>query len=102
MNRTSAALLCAALAAFLGTATAAFGAPTSPTPAPTVVPMASPTPVNAAQPTAVPTTLNLSQAEQIALASSPQLTFARAVVDQSQAGIGVARSGELPSIDASG
>ena len=103
MNRTSAALLCAALTAFLGMATAAFGAPTSPTPTPTMVPMTSPTqPASAAQPTAVPTTLNLSQAEQIALASSPQLTFARAVVDQSQAGIGVARSGELPLIDASG
>jgi outer membrane protein len=105
MNRTSVALLCAALTAFFVTATGALGAPR---PSPTPVMMPTPTPPTympgqvSASPSPSATLLTLSQAEDIALATSPQLALARAVVNQEQAGEGIARSGELPSINASG
>lgn len=50
-------------------------------------------------PSASPTLLTLSQAEEIALATSPQLALARATVEQEQAGVGIARSGALPDIN---
>ena len=56
------------------------------------------------QPQSVPspraTALSLAQAQQIAMASSPQLALARAVVDQNNAGVGIARAGELPDLSA--
>ncbi|HXN09301.1 MAG TPA: TolC family protein [Candidatus Acidoferrales bacterium] len=116
---------CAAVAAFALSMSAAFaGATPTPTPNPTQAP--TPMPVGSAPPNvmatarpanypppaktvpplggemhaAVPAELSLSQAEDIALASSPELVIARAVVDQNNAGIGIARSGELPNISA--
>ncbi len=115
MKRTPVALACAVIAAVLASSAAAFAAATpTPSPYPYPVPSASPRPTSPAtiapttvpaappksvmQPTPAPTTLSLAQAEQIALALSPQLALARATVEQQQAGIGIARSGELPSI----
>jgi outer membrane protein len=101
MNKTSVALLCAALTAFFVMATGALGAP-RPSPTPVMMPTPKPTPSGTASPSPSPTMLTLNQAEDIALATSPQLALARAVVNQEQAGVGIARSGELPSINASG
>lgn len=101
MKRTPVALSCAAIAAVLTHGAVALAAATpAPLPSPTTVPTALPT-MSGTRPASVPATLSLSQAEQIALASSPQLALARGVVNQEQAGVGIARSGELPSITAS-
>lgn len=82
MKTTTVITLCAAAAAVLcaGTLASAAQAPPSPAPSP------------------FPATLTLNQAQQIALGASPQLALARAVVDQSQASVGIARSGELPNV----
>jgi outer membrane protein len=50
----------------------------------------------------VPTQLSLNDAESIALASSPQLATGRAIVDQNNAGVGIARSGYLPNLTLNG
>jgi len=47
-----------------------------------------------------PTPLSLSDAESVALASSPALAVSRAIVDQNNAGIGIAKSGYLPDLTA--
>src|SRR5271169_5629191 len=119
MRTTHVAALSAAGVALLGSISISLAAPAprptaTPTPAAaraaTPAPVASPTPI-ANLPTAppwkmptgpspVPTELSLSQAEAIALASSPELASGRAVVDQNNAGIGIARSGELPDLSA--
>jgi outer membrane protein TolC len=105
MNRRTVALLSAALAAVSACALPLIAA-AAPSSRAVAAAMPTPTPAparaGAAQPSPAPTSLTLSQAEEIALASSPQLALARAAVDQAQAGVGIARSGELPSIDASG
>jgi outer membrane protein len=98
MKRTPVALSCAAMAVMLASSSAAFAAATpAPMASPTTVPTAEPKQTGT-RPAFLPATLSLSQAEQIALASSPQLALARGVVNQEQAAIGVARSGYLPQI----
>ena len=83
------------------------------TPAPADMPQPSGLPSPAFLPTAppwhpetgpspVPTQLSLGDAESIALASSPALTTSRAIVDQNNATIGIARSGYLPDLTANG
>ncbi len=110
--------LCALAAALTFTTSRAVSAPTmqpaphmtsapaaKPAPAPSPTPIPLPTAPPWKQPTGptpVPTLLTLSQAEAIALATSPQLTSARAVVDQNNAGIGIARSGWLPDLSLNG
>ena len=91
--RTAAAAAALAVLAAAGRAMAAY-----PTPAPSSTPvMASPAPAPPAPPSA-PMALTLAQAENIALASSPALALARGQLVAAQAGIGVARAGELPGI----
>jgi outer membrane protein TolC len=116
---------CAAVAALSLSISTAFAAPT-PTTTPSATAVPTPMPVGSAPPNvmstarpanyptqpkvvpplggemhaAVPAELSLNQAEDIALASSPELVIARAVVDQNNASIGIARSGELPNISA--
>src|SRR4029077_17551805 len=86
----------AAAAAFLvlSAAGAAVAAVAAPTPAP--MPYASPT----TQPVSnrIPMSLTLSQAEQIARASSPALALARGQLESALGGIGTAQAGELPNI----
>ena len=110
--------LCAAGAAFLLTITQAHAA-TRPTAAPAPSrppsrPAAAAVPAPAASrtlflptappwqpptgPTPVPTVLSLSDSESIALAASPTLATGRAVVDQNNATIGIARAGWLPNL----
>ncbi len=60
--------------------------------APTPKPSASP------RPTALPARLTLSDAEDIALASSPTLVAARAAVNQAQAGVDLAASAAQPNV----
>jgi outer membrane protein len=62
---------------------------------------ATPFPAAAPRPPAspAPLVLSLTDAEKIALAQSPQLALARATVEQNRAGIGIARSGELPNLE---
>jgi len=125
MKIASLIIPCAAVAAVALSMSTAFAGPTpTPTPSGTAVP--TPMPVGSAPPgvmptagpvnyptqpkvvpplggemhSAVPAELSLSQAEDIALASSPELIIARAVVDQNNAGIGIASSGELPNLSA--
>ena len=62
---------------------------------PTAPPWSEPT-----GPTPKPTDLSLGDAESIALAQSPQLEASRAIVDQNNANIGIARSGYLPNLTA--
>ena len=93
------AAVAAALAVFAG-AHAASAKPT-PSPAPSAAPSMSPAvpaPGQMPQPGATPLALTLGQAEAIALASSPTLALARGQLEQTQAGIGIARAGELPNI----
>ena len=123
MKIASLIIPCAAVAAVALSMSMAFAGPTA---APTMTPVPTPMPVGSAPPNGMPTAgpanypaqpkvvpplggeahatvppeLSLSQAEDIALASSPELDIARAVVDQNNAGIGIARSGELPNISA--
>jgi outer membrane protein len=100
MKRTPVALSCAAMAVMVASSGAAFAAATpAPMASPTTVPTAQPM-QSSTRPASVPATLSLSQAEQIALASSPLLALARGVVNQEQAGIGIARSGYLPQLSA--
>jgi TolC family type I secretion outer membrane protein len=71
------------------------------TAAPAATPMATPASGSArptVAPSAVPTTLSLNQAEDIALADSPSLEIQRSIVDQTNATIGINRSGELPDL----
>jgi outer membrane protein len=81
----------AAAAAFLvlSAARAAFAAPT---PAPTSAPSMS---------NQIPMSLDLSQAETIALASSPALALARGQLESALGSVGTARAGELPDISGS-
>ena len=94
---------CAVAAALALSMSTAFAAPT-PAATPGITPTLTPTkivpPVGGEMHAAVPAELSLSQAEDIALASSPELVVARAVVDQNNAAIGIARSGELPNVSA--
>ncbi len=119
MRTTHVAALSAAGAALLGSISMSLAAPAprpTATPAPaavraaTPVPIASPTPLanlptappwhQPTGPSPSPTQLSLSDAESIALATSPALTAGRAIVDQNNAGIGIARSGYLPDLSA--
>lgn len=84
--------------AIFATAQAAFAAPTPATPAP----MSMPAPVAIPAASGPPVALTLTQAEDIALASSPALAFARAQYAQAAAGVGSARSGALPNIAITG
>jgi outer membrane protein len=79
----------AAAAAFLvfSAARAATAAP-APSPAPSSMPSMS----------EIPMSLNLSQAETIALASSPTLALARGQLESALGAVGTARAGELPNI----
>lgn len=61
---------------------------------PPVVP-ATPAPLSSP---VIPATLTLADAQNVALANSPALAVARAQVDQSRAGIGLAQAGELPTV----
>lgn len=79
----------AAALAFFAVGQAAMAA--SPTPAP--VPVPAPPAASA-----TPMALTLVQAEDIALAQSPQLSLARAQLESAQAGIGIARAGGLPDL----
>lgn len=93
----------AAAAAFLvlSAAQAAFAAPTpAPTPAATYTPsMAAPsTSSPSGSMNQIPMSLNLSQAETIALASSPALALARGQLESALGSVGTARAGELPNI----
>jgi outer membrane protein len=103
MIRTSVAPACAVVAAFASTISMAWASPT-PTPTPpmtraTAMPAAASPQPQAMAPSPSPTELSLKAAEDIALASSPQLSIARAQVDQASAGVGIARSGELPNLN---
>jgi outer membrane protein len=71
--------------------------PTSAPPNYRRLPLPSPPPPS---PAASPNLLTLDQAEKIALAQSPVLALAREVVNQEQAGMGIARAGELPAVNA--
>ena len=77
--------------------------PNAPAPAASGTPLVLPTAIPWQQstgPAPAPTQLSLSDSEAIALASSPALESARAVVDQNNANIGIARSGYLPNLSA--
>jgi outer membrane protein len=99
--RTAAAAAALALFAVGHAAMAA-----SPTPAPMASParvaspppMASPAPVASPAASATPMALTLVQAEDIALAQSPQLALARGQLEGAQAGIGISQAGGLPNI----
>jgi outer membrane protein len=112
--------LCTAIAVMTAAMAQAIAAPTPPPAKASPRPAAAHTPVPQATlapptyqnlptappwvqptgPTPVPTQLSLSDSESIALAQSPQLTTSRAIVDQNNAGIGIARSGYLPNLTA--
>lgn len=96
MNPRSAAAVAATM--ILGFWQAAVAAPATPAPAA----MPAPSPVAAPSPSSSAMTLTLAQAEDIALASSPVLALARGQLAQAEAGIGLARSGGLPNLTASG
>jgi outer membrane protein TolC len=113
MKLTPVAVLCAIGAALLSTMSVALAAasptpqasplPARPTPAASPTPLTLPPPVPTMVPVTPPpsgvaTVLSLSQAEDVALASSPELTIQRAIVDQNNASIGIARSNELPNL----
>ena len=70
---------------------------------PTPVPVPTPYSTSMPNPSASPGAqmLTLVQAENIALAQSPQLAIARAQLDSAGAAKGLAQSGELPNISAS-
>lgn len=89
----------AAAAAFLilTAARAALAAPT-PSPSPSSMPAPATSSPSMAQ---IPMSINLSQAETIALASSPVLALARGQLESSLGSVGTARAGELPNISGS-
>ncbi|HET9341793.1 MAG TPA: TolC family protein [Candidatus Eremiobacteraceae bacterium] len=90
----------AAAAAFL-VLTAARAALAAPTPSPSPSSMSAPAMSSTQPSTQIPMSINLSQAETIALASSPVLALARGQLESSLGSVGTARAGELPNISGS-
>jgi TolC family type I secretion outer membrane protein len=99
MNTTSVATACAVVA-LVGSISNSLASPVPQSSAPAPVREQHKALAATSPASPLPASISLSQAESIALASSPQLALARASVDQAQAGVGIARSGELPDIRA--
>lgn len=87
----------AAAAAFLVVSAARAGV-AAPSPAPSAMPSGGPQMQSVSTPSTIPMSLSLSQAESIALASSPALAFARGQLESALGSVGTARAGEMPNI----